>query len=56
MALQIHFVWVGNGIETGLILSVDGFAKEFTVWPNASKTVAQIPRADRSIDVVKNCI
>lgn len=49
-------VWARNGIETGLILSVDGFAKEFTVWPDASKTDAQISGADRSIDVVKKCI
>lgn len=49
-------VFARNGLETGLILSVDGFAKEFTVWPDASKTDAQISGADRSIDVVKNCI
>ena len=49
-------VWARNGIETGLILSVDGTAKSFTVWPDASKTDAQISGADRNIDLVKSCL
>ena len=48
-------VWARNGIDTGLILSVDGIAKSFTVWPDASKTDAQISGADRNIDLVKAC-
>jgi len=48
-------VWARNGIETGIIMSVDGFAKQFTVWPDASKTDAQISGADRNIDAVKSC-
>jgi hypothetical protein len=49
-------VWARNGIESGLILSVDGFAKAFTVWPDASQTDAEISGADRSIETAKRCL
>lgn len=49
-------VWARNGVDSGVILSVDGFAKSFTVWPDASKTDAQISGADRNIDIVKRCL
>ena len=49
-------VWARNGIEDGLILSADSFAKQFTVWPDASKTDAQISASDRSISNAKACL
>jgi hypothetical protein len=49
-------VWARNGIESGIIMSVDGTAKSFTVWPDASSTDAQISGADRNIDLVKSCL
>jgi hypothetical protein len=49
-------VWARNGIDTGIILAVDGFAKQFTVWPDASETDAQISGADPNIDKEKACL
>lgn len=51
-------VWATNSMEAGggLILAADAFAKEFTDWPNASKTDAQISGADPSIRLAKSCL
>ena len=49
-------VWARNGIDSGIIMSVDGTAKSFTVCPDASTTDAQISGADRNIDLVKSCL
>ncbi len=49
-------VWARNGIDSGIIMSVDGFAKEFTVWPDASKTDANISTADRNVLIAKSCL
>ena len=49
-------VWARNGIESGLILSVDGTAKAFTIWQDASKTDAQISGGDRNISIAKSCL
>lgn len=51
-------VWASNSLESGgggLILSVDGFAQQFTVWPDADKTDAKITQAADGVDEAKDC-
>lgn len=40
----------------GMVLAVDGTAKQFTVWPDADKTDVAISGADPSVAVVKACL
>ena len=51
-------VWASNSLEPGggLIMAVDGFAKEFTVWPDANKTDAQIDQTADGYDEVRACV
>lgn len=51
-------VWATNDLDPsgGIVMSVDGFAKQFTVWPDASTTDAAISGGDPSIDVAKDCL
>lgn len=50
-------VWAANGLtEPGLTLSVDGFAKEFTVWPDASTTDAAIDVTSDGVAEAKECL
>lgn len=51
-------VWASNSLKPGggVILAVDGFAKEFTVWPDADKTDAAIDGADPSADAAIACL
>ena len=49
--------WATNDTAgTGLIMSVDGIAKNFTTWTDASTTDAAISGTDPSIDAVKGCL
>lgn len=51
-------VWVTNDLDPsgGIVMSADGIAKEFTVWPDASTTDAAISAADPSIKVAQECL
>ncbi len=50
-------VWATSSLKPGggSILSVDGIAQEFTVWPNADAT-AGIASSDPSVDAAKECL
>lgn len=50
-------VWAINGTpeSPGLTLAVDGFAKEFSDWPDASKTGAAINGTEDGIAEAKQC-
>lgn len=50
-------VWSSNSLAPGggLILAVDGYAQQFTVWPDADKSSAKISKADPSVGRAKNC-
>ncbi len=52
-------VWATNSLdpaEPGMILAVDGFAKEFTTWVDAETTDAAIGPADPSADAAEACL
>lgn len=51
-------VWASNSLTPGggLILAVDGFAKQFTVWPDADKSAAKIGVGDPGVAAVKKCL
>jgi hypothetical protein len=51
-------VWASNSLTPGggLILSVEGFAKEFTVWPDADTTDAAIESTDPSVEDAIACL
>ena len=51
-------VWATNSLTAGggLIMSVDGFAKQFTVWPDADKTDAEISLSADGYDEARDCI
>lgn len=51
-------VWASNSIKPGggILMSVDGFAQQFTVWPDADSTDAAISKADPSVAAAKTCL
>ncbi len=49
-------VWARNGIDSGIIMSVDSIAQNFTVWPDADGTGAAISRNDPSVESAKSCL
>lgn len=51
-------VWASNNIETGQasIMSIDGFAQEFTDWPIGSQTQAAISPGDPSVEKARACL
>ncbi len=51
-------VWSSNSLKPGggLILAVDGFAKEFTVWPDADKTDADMTINDDGVEEAAGCM
>lgn len=51
-------VWASNSLKPGggILMSVDGFAKQFTVWPDAENTDAQISPADPGVEAAKSCL
>lgn len=51
-------VWATNSLKPGggLIMSVDGFAKEFTVWPDGGETDAQLSTADDGAEEAVACL
>jgi hypothetical protein len=49
-------VWARNGIDSGIIMSVDPIAQNFTVWPDADGTDAAIAPNDPSVKSAKSCL
>lgn len=51
-------VWASNSLTPGegLILSASSMAKQFTVWPDAASTDAQISPTDPSIAAAEACL
>ena len=49
-------VWARNGIDSGMILSVDSIAQNFTVWPDADGTDAAIASNDPGVKLSKSCL
>jgi hypothetical protein len=51
-------VWAINGTpeDPGVIMAVDGSAKEFTPYPDASKTDAHITISDDGVSQAKECV
>lgn len=51
-------VWASNSLRPGggVLMSVDGYAKQFTDWPDASKTDAAINSADPAVEAAKSCL
>lgn len=51
-------VWASNSLKPGggIIMAADGMAQEFTVWPDADSTDAQISKADPSIESARSCL
>jgi hypothetical protein len=49
-------VWARNGIDSGIIMSVDSIAQNFTVWPDADSTDAAIAPNDPSVKLSKSCL
>jgi len=51
-------LWATNRLEPGqgLILSVDSFAKEFSVWPHGDTTDSNITQFDDGADEAKMCV
>lgn len=51
-------VWASSSLEAGggSIMSVDGIAKGFTDWPDASRTAAGIGADDPSVTAAKDCV
>lgn len=50
-------VWASNSLKPGggILMAVDGFAKEFTVWPDADKTDAGMTIGDDGVDEAMEC-
>ena len=51
-------VWATNSLEVGggLILSVDALAQEFSVWPDADTTDAEIADTEDGVDEARQCV
>ena len=51
-------VWVSNLLYPGdgIIMAADPTAQQFTDWPDADKTDAQISTDDPSVDAAKSCL
>lgn len=51
-------VFASNALTDGggMLMAVDGIAKQFTVWPDADKTQAAISSADPAVDAAKACL
>lgn len=51
-------VWASNALTVsgGTIMAVDGFAQQFTVWPDADRTDANITINDDGVTEAKDCL
>jgi len=49
-------VWATSGLDSGITMSVDGFAKEFTDWPDSATTDAAITSTDPAVAVAIGCL
>lgn len=51
-------VFTSNSLTTGggIVMAVDAFAQEFTVWPDADTSKAAISKADPSVADAKACL
>ena len=50
--------WASNGLTAseGLILSIDGFAKQFSDWPDGSKSKAGFSQIDDGVKQSRECV
>jgi hypothetical protein len=50
-------VWATSDLQpgVGLLLAVDGFAKQLTVWPDADSSAADIGAGDPDVQAVASC-
>lgn len=55
---SVRGVWATNSLDAGegIIMSVDGFAHEFTNWPDAATTDAAITETDPGVAKAKACL
>lgn len=51
-------VWATNSLTPGqgLTLAVDGFAQEFTVWPDGGKSSAEVTQSADGYDEARECL
>lgn len=49
-------VWATTNLETGPILAVDGFARQFSVWPDSDQGQMDIGAADPGVGKAKDCL
>ena len=51
-------VWATNSLDpsAGILMSADNMAKQFTVWPDAATTDAQIATTDPAIGSALDCL
>jgi hypothetical protein len=50
-------IWATNHIDkAGLIMAVDGEAQQFTTWPDADSTDAEISKADPGVKKATECL
>lgn len=51
-------IWASNSLaaDQGVLLAVDGFAEQFTVWPDADDSAAKIRLGSDGVDEAKECL
>lgn len=51
-------VWASNSLKPGggIIIAVDGFAQEFTVWPDGDSIASPVPNGTEGQDEVLDCL
>lgn len=51
-------VWASNSLNAGegVYMSVDGFAQQFTVWPDADTTDANITQSADGVSEARECL
>ena len=49
-------VWATNGLDSGITMSVDGTATQFTDWPDSATTDAAITSTDPAVAVAIGCL
>lgn len=51
-------IWASNALapNEGVILAVDAFAEQFTVWPDAEDSAAKIRLGSDGVDEAKDCL
>lgn len=51
-------VWAASSLnpEEGILMAVDGVAQEFSLFPAADETYAEVGEADPSVEAAKDCL